>query len=170
MDDLILLAKSRRPDFARPTPVDLGPVTRGVLAKARGLGDRDWQLDEAAETTVTVDEQRITQAMLQLADNAVKHTSGGDTIRIGSSWDGHEVRLWVRDTGDGVPAKDRTRIFERFGRSSARTGDDGFGLGLSIVAAIADAHGGGVQVRDERPSGSRFVITIPAERTPWRAS
>jgi len=170
VDDLILLAKSRRPDFVRVHPVELGSFTRGLLAKARGLGERVWRVDESAETTVQVDEQRITQAVLQLADNAVKHTSTGDLVAIGSSFDGHEVRLWVRDTGDGVPPEDRARIFERFGRSSVRSEDDGFGLGLSIVGAIVAAHGGQVLVGDERPRGSRFVITIPTGRTPWHAS
>lgn len=175
--DLILLAKSDRPDFITPAPVDLSGLTTDLLAKARGLGDRDWVLDATAEgpggypvddtrnDTVLVDEQRVTQAVLQLADNAVKHTCPGDVVAIGSSYDGEVVRLWVRDTGPGVPVADRAEVFERFGRSLVAPGDEGFGLGLSIVRAIAVAHGGTVTVEDAVPAGAKFVITLPAARS-----
>ncbi|WP_341229665.1 HAMP domain-containing sensor histidine kinase [Nocardioides salarius] len=174
--DLILLAKSDRPDFVAFETCDLLALTEDVVAKAKGLGERDWRVDAAADTRVLGDTQRLTQALLQLAENAAKHTSPGDTIAIGSSCTAEEVRLWVRDTGPGVAAADRERIFDRFGRSDVPEGDEGFGLGLSIVAAIAEAHGGRVAVEDRSPQsspGARFVITLPAQRpeeTPWPAS
>ena len=175
--DLIVLAKSRRPDFLTPAPVDLATLTPTLLATARGLGDRDWQLDEVADGTVVVDEQRITQAVLQLADNAVKHTVPGDTVAIGSARDRGVLRLWVRDTGPGVPEHHRDAVFERFGRGDVRPGDEGFGLGLSIVRAIAEAHGGTVTVTDARPGGTppgaRFELVLPAtpeETSPWPRS
>jgi two-component system OmpR family sensor kinase len=167
--DLILLAKSDRPDFLQLGDVDLDGLTRDLVAKARGLGDRDWTLDATARVKVRGDEQRLTQALLQLADNAVKHTHDGDPIAVGSSYDGRVARLWVRDTGPGVPPEDRARIFERFGRSAVPLGDEGFGLGLSIVGAIARAHGGSVSVEDTEAAGARFVITLP-EEDPWPAS
>ncbi len=160
--DLILLAKSNRPDFLRLQRVDPSHVVSSVQAKARGLGDRAWAIDHATHHAASMDEQRLTQALLQLADNAVKHTSDGDEIGFGSSYDGSSVRLWVRDTGAGVPVADREVIFERFGRSSVADDDEGFGLGLSIVAAIARAHGGSVGVEDAEQGGARFVITVPA--------
>ena len=175
--DLIVLAKTRRPDFLTPEPVDVAALTPTLLATARGLGDRDWQLDRVAEGTVTLDEQRITQAVLQLADNAVKHTDPGDTVAIGSSLTGGTLRLWVRDTGPGVPEHHRDTIFERFGRGDVRSGDEGFGLGLSIVRAIAEAHRGTVTVGDARPGherpGARFELVLPApseETSPWPRS
>jgi signal transduction histidine kinase len=81
----------------------------------------------------------------------------------------------VRDTGPGVPAADRERIFERFGRGAVPEGDEGFGLGLSIVRAIVEAHAGTVAVEDAEPPGARFVITLPVagtdgEEDPWPAS
>ncbi|HEU5036533.1 MAG TPA: HAMP domain-containing sensor histidine kinase [Nocardioides sp.] len=161
--DLILLAKSDRPDFLRLREVDLAALTRDLVTKARGLGDREWSLDAVTEHKVVADEQRLTQAVLQLADNAVKHTRDGDTIALGSSYADGVSRLWVRDTGPGVPPEDRQRIFERFGRSAVPPGDEGFGLGLSIVGAIARAHGGSVAVEDAEPAGARFVITLPEE-------
>jgi signal transduction histidine kinase len=177
--DLILLAKTGRPDFLELRPVSLEPLTNTVLAKARGLGDRAWQLDGTGDAIVPMDEQRITQAVLQLADNAVKHTEPGDEIAIGSSVADRRARIWVRDTGPGVPVVDQERVFDRFARSQVAEGDEGFGLGLSIVNAIAEAHGGTVTVEDAVPTGACFVITLPLEPVtsdtttmegPWPAS
>ncbi|MCD4527252.1 cell wall metabolism sensor histidine kinase WalK [Nocardioides sp. cx-173] len=179
--DLILLAKSDRPDFVTPAEVDLEHLTEDVLAKARALGDREWLLDATAAVTMHLDGQRLTQALLQLADNAVKHTAPGDVVAIGSSYDSGTARLWVRDTGPGVAPEDREAIFERFGRGRVAEHDEGFGLGLSIVRAIAQAHGGDVAVEDAQPRGARFVITLPGpasaaaptvvlEEEPWPAS
>jgi two-component system OmpR family sensor kinase len=159
--DLILLAKSDRPDFISRRRVDLTGLTVDVLAKARGLGDRRWTLDETASVTAEVDEQRLTQALLQLCDNAVKHTRAGDEIALGSSYDGNTARLWVRDSGPGVPPGDRDQIFDRFGRSRVPEHDEGFGLGLSIVRAIALAHDGAVTVTDAQPRGAVFTLVIP---------
>ena len=159
--DLILLAKSRRPDFLVVGETDLEALTQAVLAKARGLGDRAWTLDASATGAAALDEQRITQALLQLADNAVKHTDVGAEIALGSARDGDVVRLWVRDTGDGIEPADRETVLQRFGRSRVRPGDEGFGLGLSIVHAIAEAHGGDVRITDAAPHGAHVEITLP---------
>ena len=81
VQDLILLAKSRRPDFLVLGEVHLADLTQSVLAKATALGDREWQLDGVARGRAVLDEQRVTQALLQLADNAVKHTDPGAAWR-----------------------------------------------------------------------------------------
>ncbi len=164
--DLIVLAKSQRPDFLALAAVDLGQLTTSLLAKARGLGDRDWRLDANATGSIVVDQQRLTQAVLQLADNAVKHTRPGDTIALGSSLHTGTARVWVRDTGSGVPEHQRATIFERFGRGDVHPADEGFGLGLSIVHAIVTAHGGAVAVTDAEPSGARFELILPTEEVP----
>ncbi len=169
--DLIQLAKSARPDFVTPEPVDLHSLVTTVHAKASGLAERCWLLDDAPELVVLVDQQRLTQALLQLADNAVKHTDPDDEIAIGARAVTTGVELWVRDSGDGVPEADRHRIFDRFARSAVRSGDEGFGLGLSLVRAIAEAHGGSVSVHPEPSGGARFVLTLPyPQETPWPTS
>ncbi|MDZ5661633.1 HAMP domain-containing sensor histidine kinase [Nocardioides sp. S-58] len=159
--DLVLLAKSRRHDFLVLGEVDVDALTRSVLAKATALGEREWRLDGTASGRAVLDEQRVTQALLQLADNAVKHTDPGSVVAVGSAREDGEVRLWVRDGGDGIPPEDREAVLERFGRSTVRAGDDGFGLGLSIVRAIADAHGGVVRITDAEPRGAHVEIVLP---------
>ncbi|MBZ5736458.1 HAMP domain-containing histidine kinase [Nocardioides sp. TRM66260-LWL] len=159
--ELILLAKSDRPDFVTPAATDVAVLTDVVAAKARGLAARDWRVDARADVTAELDEQRLTQALLQLADNAVKHTDDGDEIGLGSAVDGDRLRLWVRDTGPGIPADQREAVLERFGRGTVRPGDEGFGLGLSIVRAIATAHGGRVQIDDAPGSGARVTLVVP---------
>jgi len=77
----------------------------------------------------------------------------------------------VADTGPGVDLADRTRIFDRFGRAAVPEGDEGFGLGLSIVRVIAEAHHGGVRVEDAPGGGARFVLDLPLEGSPpWPVS
>ncbi len=166
VDDLILLAKTERPDFLALGPVDVAALTEAVVAKAAGLGERAWSVDAVADVAVTADQQRITQALLQLAHNAAAHTGPGDEVAVGSVVDGAAVLFWVRDTGPGVAAEDRERIFERFGRGrTALRGDvEGFGLGLSIVTAIARAHGGDAWLDDDYRDGARFVLSVPSTR------
>ncbi len=167
--DLTLLAKSDRPDFLSLGEIDPSELAVTVLAKARALGDRRWVLDPATSAVggvrVVVDDQRLTQALLQLADNAVKHTVPGDEIRIGATVGDGALRCWVHDNGRGVRPEDRQRIFERFSRARVPVADEGFGLGLSIVSAIARAHGGSAYVADvPAGSGARFVVEVPAVR------
>ncbi len=180
VNELILLASSERPDFVRPTEVDLNELLEGVHRKATGLADRTWLLGScpAPGKLAVLDEQRVTQALLQLCDNAVKHTSEGGRIELACSVGDHpadRVELVVEDSGPGVPEADREHVFTRFGRSESAGDDGGFGLGLSIVAAIAEAHGGTVHVEDGRWAGARFVLRLPRglqaeEGTSWRES
>ena len=160
--DLLTLAKARRPDFVEPQPTEVETLTHGLLDRARALDDRSWLLDGVARGNWLLDSQRITQAVLQLADNAVRHTSRGDEIGIGSRHHQGMLEFWVRDTGSGVDPAIRVDMFERFARADHT--DQGFGLGLSIVRAIAEAHGGEVVLDDnDSDSGATFRLRIPSE-------
>jgi signal transduction histidine kinase len=161
VDDLVLLAKTRRPDFVQPAHVELDRLTDEVFDKARPLGDRDWRVDARAQATVELDAQRVTQAWLQLIANAVKFTEPGQTVAVGSRIGGGVVELWVRDTGPGVSPDDTERIFERFVRAETGRGVDGSGLGLAIVRAIAEAHGGRVRVDSTPGRGATFRMEFP---------
>ena len=164
VDDLVVLARAGRPDFLKARAVDLGSLTDDVLDKARGLGPRTWRCDGRAEAQILADPQRLTQAMLQLAANAVNHTQPGDLVAIGSAVTDGRVVLWVRDDGSGVDPADAERIFERFERGE-RASTHGAGLGLSIVRAIATAHGGTVRLAPQQERGATFRIELPTSAT-----
>ena len=144
-DELLLLASSERPGFLHPGPADLESLTRSLAAKARALGSRPWALAGTARGLAVLDEQRITQAVMQLAANAAAHTPAGTAVELGSAISGEFVEFTVADHGPGIPVAQRQRIFDRFARLDPRR-TDGTGLGLSIVAAIASAHGGRISV------------------------
>ncbi|NVI92927.1 HAMP domain-containing histidine kinase [Actinomadura sp. BRA 177] len=162
VEDLLVLAKAERPDFLALDETDLADLTVETVAKARGLAPRRWRVGEVAEVRMVADRQRLTQALMQLAANAVRHTGEGDTIEIGTAVRAYTVLLWVCDTGPGVDEADARRIFDRFVR--AGTGPrptDGAGLGLAIVASIARAHGGSARVEHPPGGGARFVLELP---------
>lgn len=163
VNDMLTLAKWERPDFLAPGVVDVGTLTDDVLAKAEALGERRWVLDARAEGSLVADRQRVTQALMQLAQNAVEHTSPGDEIGLGSVVDGGVVRLWVRDTGRGIPREHLEHLFARFYRARETRRSEGAGLGLSIVQAIALAHGGRAEVASEVGQGATFTIALPVE-------
>ncbi len=169
VDELHLLAHSERADFLNPGPVDLAELTRSLAAKARSLDDRPWVLTGAARGVAVLDAQRITQAVMQLAANAVAHTPPGTAVELGSTVTGEAVEFVVADHGPGIPPAERLRIFDRFARlDPRRTG--GTGLGLSIVAAIAAAHGGRASVLSGSAGGAVFCLSIPYIPGAWPKS
>jgi two-component system, OmpR family, sensor kinase len=167
VSDLLLLARSEQPSFLHVERVDVATLTADVVEKVEQLGDREWVLETAADVDAQLDPQRITQAVVALADNACRHTGPGDRIGLGSQLVGGRLRFWVSDAGPGVAAADRDRIFERFSRGSAAPRrSDGAGLGLSIVQAIAVAHGGRVLLDSVPGRGATFTVEIPAGEVP----
>jgi signal transduction histidine kinase len=175
VEDLMVLATAERPDFVRRAPVDVGRLTDEVLVKARALGDRRWSVDQRAEVVADVDGQRLTQALLQLAANAVRFSAPGTAVTIGSAADRTLLRLWVRDEGIGLSPEEAARVFERYDQGLAaapgapggaavgagRRPTGGSGIGLAIVSAIAIAHGGAARWEQPDGPGSRFVIELP---------
>jgi len=188
VDDLVTLTTANKPGFLRLSIVDVAELVDRVSATARAMGRRDWRIDAQAHAYVVADPERLTQVLLQLAHNAVRHTRDGDVVAFGSGYDerSNEVHMWVRDTGPGVPPEDAQRIFRRYERGTAaglqdrRAGRRGQGLGLAIVRAIARAHGGRVDVEpapveSQRPPGSsgpgaKFTLTLAAVGKDERAS
>lgn len=168
VDDLLLLARAERPDVLRLRPVELRELLEGVLARVRPLGDRTWRIDPPAESAIVADPDRLTQALVNLADNAVRHTPEGGLIELGARISEGEACLWVRDEGAGIPPEDQERVFERFARGRDRRTREtqGSGLGLAIVAAIARAHGGRVELASTPGEGSTFSLVIPVEPLP----
>jgi two-component system, OmpR family, sensor kinase len=164
VEDLLLLAKAEQGDFLHLAPIDLDVLTDELYAKAKALADRDWRLSGSGAGRVTADRQRLTQAVMQLAQNAAEHTGEGDRISLGSAISNGRAMLWVADSGPGIPEQEREQIFERFHRGGdGRRRSDGAGLGLSIVRAIAEAHGGRVELDSREGAGATFTLIVPTE-------
>lgn len=162
VEDLLLLAKSQRPNFLELRHVDIDVLTDELFSKASSLANRDWTLERVGVGRMLADRQRVTQAVMNLLRNAAEHTDPGAAITLGSEIRNRTARIWVKDTGPGIPPPDQERIFERFARgdiASART--EGSGLGLAITRAIAEAHGGRVDLHSRPGEGATFAIVIP---------
>lgn len=164
--EISLLAETGTPQFVDRQDVDIADFTDSVVAKACALDPgREWVLESRASGVAAVDARRLTQAWLQLVSNAVKHSTAGGPISLGSdrieTRSGESLQLLVRDSGPGIPREAQDRIFERFGRLEVSRGAEGSGLGLAIVAAIAEAHGGTVALASEAGQGSLFTIRVP---------
>ncbi|MEJ5915829.1 sensor histidine kinase [Pseudokineococcus sp. 1T1Z-3] len=172
VDDLVLLARSGRPDFLHWGDVEVDAVVERTLERVRALGDRRWRLDARSGVVVRGDGQRLVQALMQLASNAVRHTGPEDEVALGAAVELDVVRLWVRDTGPGVTEADKQLIFERAAQgrhlgtsvgpaAHGAAGHDGSGLGLAIVSAIAEAHGGRVTLASTVGAGAVFAVEVP---------
>lgn len=161
VEDLLLLARADEKNLtAVARPVDLDDV---VLAEARRLRQRGAVTVDTRDVSagrVLGDANALRRLVRNLADNAERHA--GSVVRLGVRSVSGQVRLTVADDGPGVPPAEREHIFERFVRlDDARARDTGgAGLGLAIVAAVAEAHRGAVHV--EGGTGARFVVVLPA--------
>ena len=164
VEDLLLLA---RLDAGRPLERAEVDVTRLLLesvADARVVApDHRWQLRLPEEpVTVTGDVQRLHQLVTNLLGNARSHTPPGTTVTVSTTADHGGALITVHDDGPGLPAGLEQHAFERFtrGDSSRTRASGGAGLGLSLVAAIAQAHGGTASV-SSKPGSTTFTISLP---------
>ena len=171
VNDLLLLTKAERPDFLILKTEDLDWLTEELYFKARSLtSERDWRLEAKGLYPAIMDRQRLSQAVMNLVQNAVRHTQPGDTIALGSVVTDGYLRFWVRDTGEGIAQADQDKIFERFARATNNNRQfEGAGLGLSIVSVITQAHGGRVELSSELGKGSTFTLVIPLEPSAERS-
>jgi signal transduction histidine kinase len=161
IDDLQSLSGSMAPDYVTMGPIDAEAFAHETLSKAMALADRDWRRDPTTPGTFVADRFRLTEAALNLADNAIENSDPGDTIALGLVI-GDEVRLSVRDTGIGISPEDLGRVVERFTRGrDAHRRYRGAGLGLSIVQSIAAAHGGRIELESELGVGTTVTVAIP---------
>ncbi len=163
VDDQLTLARAEEPDFLRVQGVDLDDLLLSALEKAKVLGSRRWVVDDVVVGTAQLDPERITQAIVALADNAVAHTVEDSEIGVGSARRDGGIEFWVRDTGSGIEPDEREVIFDRFHRGATSRGRPGSGLGLSIVASIVRAHGGDVSVESSPGRGATFRFWVPED-------
>ena len=170
--DLLLLSLIE----AGVTPLELAPVSiREVVADAVGAAApgaerRGIELDGSAEDgpPVQADRDRLRQVIENLLANAIKFSGTGVTVRVRPPCTGGEWRIDVADSGVGIPADEINRIFERFFRASngRKAGRPGSGLGLSVVKALTELHGGRVEVVSTVGRGSTFSVFLPVPAVP----
>jgi two-component system sensor histidine kinase BaeS len=116
--------------------------------------------------SVLADSDRVTQVLLNLLDNARRHTPDGGTITIGAKPENQYLTVWISDTGTGIDPADLPHIFERFYRAdrARTTTTGGSGLGLAIVKAIITAQGGTIRAESQPGQGTRIVFTLPISK------
>jgi signal transduction histidine kinase len=145
-------------------------VRNTVMLMEPGAAERGVKLELCLAQPVLeglpakVDAKALQQALVNLVDNAIKHSAPNSIVTLGLE-SGDPLRLWVEDHGPGIPPEDHERIFERFYRrgSELRRETQGVGIGLSIVKHILEAHHGRIVVRSAVGAGSRFTIELPAQ-------
>jgi len=166
VDDLLVLTQAERIDFLRSEPVDLRSFVAELWDGLSLTAERRFDLGPVPDGLLHADPDRLAQALRNLARNAIEHTAEGTGLvrleveRVAPD----RIRFAVIDDGPGIPAAERERIFERFHRvDAARSRESGgAGLGLAIVRAIAEAHGGQVHAADRRDgSGARLELILP---------
>ena len=160
---MMLLAATDGPDFLHLTHVNVADFLMETVHRWSQT-PRRWSLGTLTEAAVQADEDRLTLAVDALIENAIDHTDSDGRIELSARCDGDDVVIAVTDSGSGIPANEVARIFGRFTRvdqgRSRKTG--GFGLGLAVVKAIAEAHSGSVRVESTVGKGSVFELRMPA--------
>jgi signal transduction histidine kinase len=153
-------------------PTDLPALVAQTIDVMRPYaGQRDVRLlcaplpASPALARARADRQALQQALVNLLDNAIKHSPAGGEVVVGLELAPNIVQLFVEDRGPGIPEDQQERIFEPFYRrgSELRRETQGIGIGLGIVKHVAEAHGGRVVVRSRPGEGSRFAIELPLE-------
>lgn len=167
LGQLLLLATAGQPGFLRLEEIEIESFLEDVFIRWCDIAPRTWRLGSVVSGTVLADPDRLRTALDALLDNAVKYSEEHSAIELRARWgSGGQLVIEVEDEGIGISRDAIGRIFARFGRAdSARTRSaGGVGLGLAIVEAIADHHGGRCSVRSG-PAGSVFSLHLPVALT-----
>ncbi|MFP5308626.1 MAG: ATP-binding protein [Actinomycetes bacterium] len=154
---LVELTRGERPALD-PTPVRLDELVASVVARAATNAPAVELRLDAEPVTVLAERDRLERAVANLVDNAVKYAGDAGPVEVTVAADG---TVAVRDHGPGVAPEDAAKVFDRFYRAPATRGAPGSGLGLSIVAQVAAAHGGRVHLEHPEGGGARFVLRLP---------
>jgi signal transduction histidine kinase len=148
----------------RREPVALGDVVARAIDLYRDVADAkgvSLVVSRTDAVVVTADRTRLEQVAANLIDNAVKYTATGGRVDVEVRREADGAVLRVKDTGPGIPADELPRIFDRLFRGDTSRTERGLGLGLSLVKAIVEAHGGEVTVGSELGFGSVFTVRLP---------
>jgi two-component system, OmpR family, sensor kinase len=166
--DLLLLARSDVGRIVRREACDLAQIVVEAAAELGPVSERHEISIDAQPVVVKASRDELHRLALNLIENALRHTPAGTEIRLSTCTDDHgRAQLVVEDDGPGVPERLTDSLFERFVRGAGDRGGS-FGLGLAIVRAVAESHGGSVKLCQTHPGaehpGARFVVTLPASK------
>ncbi|HSC26300.1 MAG TPA: HAMP domain-containing sensor histidine kinase [Vicinamibacterales bacterium] len=145
-------------------PTNLAELVRSTVDLYEDLAEHKGVRLEAGaleDVVADVDASRMRQVLANLADNAVKYTASGGRVTLTVRREPSALVVGVADTGIGIPAGELSRIWERLYRGDKSRSERGLGLGLSLVKAIVEAHGGQVSAHSEPGTGSRFEVRLP---------
>jgi two-component system, OmpR family, sensor kinase len=161
--DLLLLARADAGRVPPRAPTDVGEVLTEAAAELGPLAG-DHELSVVAEPALVEGTRDDLHRMAaNLIENAIRHTPNGTAIRASAARHDGEVELVVEDDGPGIPPELAGRVFERFVRGRGDRGPGSSGLGLAIVRAVAETHGGSVRLESpDNGTGTRFVVRLPA--------
>ncbi len=153
-------------------PVELSQLAREVVelyeyvAEEKGITvTLDVPPEPAAEVTAFADRIRLRQVFANLLDNAIKYTPAGGRVSLSVRSEGSEAVAAFRDTGIGIPAEEQDRIWARLYRGDKSRSQRGLGLGLSLVKAVVEAHGGKVTVSSQANQGAEFTVRLPRSKS-----
>ena len=144
--------------------VELGPLLEACVAEVRANGRPvTYEIDVPPALFVDADADRLSQLVVNLLDNASRHSPRGGAVTVRAGLDGESYHLEVLDSGPGIPVADRGRVFEPFGTLSASAEGGGTGLGLAIARWVTDLHGGSIAFLDPLPgaAGARVRVDLP---------
>ncbi len=166
VDDLLVLTQAERTDFLRPQPIEIQSFVSELWDGLSLTAERRFELGPVPAGTLTADPDRLAQALRNLGRNAIDHTAEATgLVRLEVVPAGRDaVRFAVSDDGPGIPPEERERVFERFRRvdSGRSRNTGGAGLGLAIVRAIAEAHGGDVRAHARLGEpGTQMELVLP---------
>lgn len=160
VDRLLYLERLAIPRYLDVEPIDLRSFIYDLFSASKVLGEREWRIGDVSDLTLMLDQSSLRGAVLNLIDNALKATDVGEVIELSALREEGFVCISVRDEGRGVPAELLSKVFSRF-ETSGSLGSRGAGLGLAIVRATAQAHGGEAWISSYEGVGTTVTIGLP---------
>ncbi len=163
IERLLMMARAEQPELMDPRPLDAESFLEDRFVRWSDTVGRNWRLEALASGVLTADEDALTAALDALIENAIKHTTPGQMISLESRLERGALVIEVTDGGSGIPPEALGQIFDRFGQADASSElrQEGTGLGLAMVNAVATAHGGSCAV-ESSPAGSCFSLRVPS--------
>jgi signal transduction histidine kinase len=167
--DLLLLARADAGRVRRREPINLRNVVTEAVGEVAPLTEEHMVSLDVGDEPLIVEGagDELHRLALNLVQNSLMHTPPGTYVTVSARRSGHDAVIEVSDDGPGIPPHLRERVFDRFVRGEGdRSGTAGSGLGLSIVRAVAESHGGRVELHTSESGGARFVVRLPLAQTP----